>query len=86
VGWYTEEDWAKVKGAAVDAERFEATYSDWVAMAEGALRDLRLTGVPAEKYLVVADDLLAWCVAHGKPNDAASRAEYVSEHGAKASK
>ena len=81
VGWYTEGDWASVKATAVDAERFEASYADWVAMAEQALAQLRATGVAAQKSYVKASELLAWCLAHGLPNDAAARAQFVSEQG-----
>jgi len=79
VGWYTEEEWAKVKAAAVDAERFEASYSEWVQMAEDSLAHLRATGIMAERSHVNADALLAWCLAHGKRNDGAARAEFVSD-------
>ena len=79
VGWYTEDEWAKTKAAAVDSDRFEPTYLEWLQMANDALVDLRATGVDPEKSFVQADALLAWCLAHNRPNDAASRAEFVSE-------
>lgn len=83
VGWYTQVEWAKIKAAAVDAQRFEDTYVEWVEMAEQALANLRATGVAADRSYVNASELLAWCLAHNKPNDAASRAEFVSEQGRK---
>ena len=83
VGWYTEEEWTKAKATAIDKDRFEATFSAWVQMAEKALKDLRATGVPAERSYVKADSLLAWCLAHGRSNDAAARAEFVSEQGSR---
>lgn len=79
IGWYTEEQWQKVKAAATDAERFEASYREWIDMAESALRDLRATGIAAEKFHVDAEALLAWCLAHGRKNDASARAEFVSQ-------
>ena len=69
VGWYTEEEWTKVKAAAVDPERFEASYPEWVQMAEESLAQFHATGIMAEKHHVNADALLAWCMIHGKPND-----------------
>ena len=48
-------------------------------MAEKALRDLRIAGVNAEKFNIKAHELLVWCLAHDKPNCAASRAEFVSQ-------
>ena len=81
VGWYTEENWIKVKAAASDSDRFEETYHEWNEMAEKALKELRMAGVNAEKFNINSDDLLAWCLAHDKPNGAASRAEFVSQMG-----
>jgi len=34
--------------------------------------------VKAEPFMVDADALLAWCLAHGRANNAAARAEFVS--------
>lgn len=79
VGWYTETEWARVKAAAVDTERFEETYAEWVQMAEQALVELQATGIVAERSYIKANELLAWCLAHNKPNDGASRAEFVAE-------
>ena len=74
VHWYTEESWIKVKVSAIDPDRFEETFQEWTYMAEKALRDLRIAGVNAEKFSIKAHELLAWCLAHDKPNCAASRA------------
>jgi methylthioribose-1-phosphate isomerase len=79
VTWYTEEDWSKVKAAATDPERFEGTYSEWNAMAVEAVADLKKVGVNTVKFFVIPNELLPWCLAHNKPNNAASRAEFVSE-------
>jgi hypothetical protein len=79
VTWYTEENWSRVKAAATDPERFEETYAEWSTMAIEAVADLKKAGVNAVKLSVVPNELLAWCLAHNKPNDAASRAEFVSE-------
>ena len=79
VGWYTEQEWAKIRAAAVDPELSEATYTQWVEMAKQSLAQMRAQGLNAEKSYVTADKLLAWCLAHGKPNNSASRAEFVSQ-------
>ena len=79
VTWYSEDQWSLVRAAATDPERFEETYAEWVAMAEEAMQNLVAAGVVAERVHIVASDLLAWCLAHGKKNDAAARAEYVSQ-------
>ncbi len=78
VTWYTEDEWHLVKGAADDPERFEQTYADWLAMAEESSKSMLAAGIVARPITIVASELLAWCLAHGKPNNATSRAEYVS--------
>ena len=79
VTWYTEENWSKVRAAATDPDRFEETYAEWSAMAVEAVADLKKTGVNAVKVLIVPNELLPWCLAHNMSNNAASRAEFVSE-------
>jgi hypothetical protein len=79
VTWYTEENWSKVKAAATDPDRFEETYAEWNAMAIEAVADLKRAGVNAVKFLVMSGELLPWCLVHNKPNNAASRAEFVAE-------
>jgi hypothetical protein len=79
VGWYTEAEWAAVKSAAADPELFEQSFKEWVFMAEEALSGMRLSGVKLQKVPVNASELLAWCLAHSKINNSASRAEFVSE-------
>ena len=48
-------------------------------MAAEAVADLKKTGVNTVKFFIAADELLSWCLVHNKPNNAASRAEFVSE-------
>ena len=83
VGWYTEVEWARVKAAATDPERFEATYDEWVHMAEESLLNFLAAGIGARKAYINASELLAWCLAHGKQNDAGARAQFVSERESK---
>ena len=79
VTWYTEQEWAGVKATATDPKRFEATFPEWVTMAEEALAKMRRAGISPVKILVTANDLLAWCLLHKKENNAGARAQFVSE-------
>ena len=79
VGWYTEPEWSLVKAAAADPEVFEQSFDEWVVMAEEALARMRGAGIEPHKVLVKSSELLAWCFAHAKVNNAPSRAEFVSE-------
>lgn len=81
VSWYTAEEWLKVKTSAADPERFEDTYAEWLEMAEKALLELRAVGINAQRHHIVASDLLAWCMAHGRVNDAAARSQYIVDPG-----
>ena len=83
VGWYTKSEWALAKAAATDPERFESTYEEWVQMAEESLLKFLAAGIVANKAYINTNELLAWCVAHGRKNDATARAQFVSEKGAK---
>jgi hypothetical protein len=47
------------------------------AYATDALRDLRNSGIVPVKVLISANELQAWCLAHGKPVRADARAEFV---------
>jgi hypothetical protein len=79
VTWYTEEDWRKVKAAATDPERFEETFAEWNAMAVEAVANLKKAGVNTVKFFIIPNELLPWCQLHNKPNNAASRAEFVTQ-------
>lgn len=79
VAWYSEDQWALVKASAADAERFENSYSEWVTMAEDALRNIQAAGLKPVRVLLTASELSAWCIARGKPNDAGARAQFASE-------
>ncbi len=78
--WYdNEEEWAKVKAASTDPEKFEASYEEWVAMVEDSLAKYAQVGIKFQKVPVQAKQLAAWCMLHGKPCDSGARAQYVTE-------
>lgn len=65
VGWYTQDQWQLVKASATDAERFEDSYAEWVAMADDSIRRMLAAGIVAERVPIIAADLLAWCLVPG---------------------
>ena len=77
--WYSEENWRKVKASAIDPERFEASYTEWLLMASNMFQNFADQGMKAEKVCVDANAFLAWCLAHAKKNEAAARSDYVAE-------
>lgn len=79
VSWYNEDNWARVKLAATDSERFEESYLEWLEMALDALANIQKTGINAVQFNIDADELLPWCLANKKANNAAARAEFIAE-------
>lgn len=77
--WYTEETWAQVKATASDPERFEESFAEWKAMAVSARRDLQRSGVLAIECQIDPQEFFVWCALHEQKNEAAARAEFVSE-------
>jgi len=79
VTWYNEESWAEVKATAADPEFFEVSFPAWEKMAISARRELQRSGVRAVECHILPQEFSAWCAQHGKLNNAAARAEFVSE-------
>ena len=79
VAWYTEECWEKVKRNSADPDRFEATYAEWLVMANSAFASVVENGVNAKKFFVDADELLTWCLVQSRENNSDSRASFVAE-------
>ncbi|MCX7192641.1 MAG: hypothetical protein NTY60_03315 [Proteobacteria bacterium] len=79
VTWYNEEAWAQMKAAATDPERFEESFVKWKAMAVSARREFQRSGVRAVECQIAPEEFFSWCTLNNQENNAASRAEFVSE-------
>jgi hypothetical protein len=79
IAWYSAASWAEVKDTAADPECFEASFPAWEAMAISARRELQRSGVRAIECPIVPQDFFAWCELNSRVNNAAARAEFVSE-------
>lgn len=79
ITWYNEQTWAEVKATAADPECFEDSFPQWEQMAIKARREFQRSGVRAVECLIVPQQLFDWCARNGKINNAAARAEFVSE-------
>ena len=89
VTWYTEETWGQVKATASDPELFEESFLEWKAMAVSTRRELQRSGVFTLECQMEPPEFFAWCALKKQENNAAARAEFVSEklnaaHGGKA--
>jgi hypothetical protein len=78
VAWYDRDQWQSLRQIATDPERLEASYEDWVAMAERVIHDMEASGMLIERVPVDAERLTAWCKDEGRPVDSAARAAYVA--------
>jgi hypothetical protein len=78
VAWYEPGVWAELRSIAPDADKLEATHSEWLAMAERTLGDLRKAGYLPYRIPINVAALQAWCDALGRQPDASARAEYAS--------
>jgi hypothetical protein len=77
LAWYRPEEWKKLRAVAVDG--LEATYEEWVAHAEMALREAVAAGLDVVKVPVAVGDLVAWCAAEGLAVDGQARARFAAE-------
>ena len=78
IAWYRKDQWTKLLDFSADRDRLEASYSEWLEVAEARIGDLREEGVLAEKVEVDVDDLVRWCQAEGCPVDGDARSRYVA--------
>jgi hypothetical protein len=79
VAWYDVEQWGKLKAVAVDPERLEDTYDEWVRMADRAMKDLVTAGLAPQPIHVHVEELVLWCQSQGRPVNGAARAAFALE-------
>ena len=79
IAWYGEAEWQQFRAEVSDPERLEATYAEWVEVAEAALEDCRRMGLEPRRVPIHAAEFFAWCRDEGRSPDSEARATYVSE-------
>jgi hypothetical protein len=80
VVWYADEQaWAEIKRKALDPELFEASYADWLDMANEAIALLEQSQVVVVKCPLLPAEFEDWCAVKGRENNAPCRAEFVAE-------
>jgi hypothetical protein len=80
VGWYSPDEWSKLKLIADDSEALDSNYEEWRAGVERTLQELRSqAGVRAVKVSVDVQALQQWCRDHGKRLDGNARAQFIAE-------
>ena len=79
VAWYTREQYERLLKFANDRDNLEDTYEEWQATAEKMMVQLSRPGVLPRKVHIDVEELVAWCKAHKRPNDGASRTVFVAD-------
>lgn len=80
VGWYSPDQWSKLKLLADDSDTLDSNYEEWLAGVEKTLQELRKQpGIRPVKISVDVQDLQQWCRDHGKRLDGNARARFIAE-------
>ena len=80
VAWYAnEQTWAEMKAFAEDPERYENSYTEWVAIASDTVVKLGKQGLELVKIPMDPEVFRQWLEVRGEKNNANSRAAYASE-------
>jgi hypothetical protein len=78
IAWYRRDQWTRLRELAVDADKLEESYEDWLAGAQKTLVQMAIAGVRAQRVDIDIDELARWCRADGRPLDSAGRAAFVA--------
>lgn len=79
IGWYSLQDWQRLKRVVTDSEVLHATYLEWVEEAERTIATLREAGTMVEKLEVDLEELEEWCRTRSLENPSANRARFIVE-------
>jgi hypothetical protein len=80
VGWYSPDQWSKLKLVADDSETLDSNYEEWRAGVEKTLQELRSQpGIRAVKVSVDVQALQQWCRDRGKRLDGEARVQFIVE-------
>lgn len=78
LGWYTPEQYPRLREASTDSENIQERWSEWEATASNTLEILSAQGLTVRKIPIDVEEMIAWCKSQGKPLNGASRAEFIA--------
>ena len=78
VAWYRKEQWPRLLEIADDKEKLEASYDEWVKIAQKTMREMEKLGLSLVKVDVDVEELLAWCQRRKIPVNGEARASFTS--------
>lgn len=79
IAWYRQDQWARLRAVAADADRLEEAYEDWLAGAQKTIVQMSAAGVRIRPVDIDLDELVRWCRREGRPLDSAARAAFTAE-------
>jgi len=79
VAWYRREQWPRLLEVAEDADELEDTYEEWLQIANRRFDEFNVPGVLLKKVDVDVEEVITWCIEHGRSVNASARSEFVAE-------
>jgi len=79
IGWYSPDQYARLREVSEDRDGMYDTWAEWEANARKTLNRLRADGVCAREVPVDVEEMIAWCRASRQSINGASRTEYIIE-------
>ena len=77
--WYRPEQWRRVRDIATDADELEASYAEWLQVAEEKFKEIQSSGLRVEKVELDSEKLIRWCNERGLENNGQARSRYAAE-------
>ena len=78
VAWYQPDQWETLQNVAVDRDKLEETYAEWLADAERVVKQLQQKGLRVIKVDIQVTDLMLWCENQRIPLDGEARSKYTA--------
>ena len=75
VAWLDQRDWKRWQ----ELDSTIPDYPRWLSKVGRAIRGVEGTGAIVERIEVTPDAFVAWCKAHKRPIDLASRSQYAAQ-------
>ena len=77
--WYDQNAWQCIKDAAVDADEWEQTHSEWLEIANKVFSEMKAAGSQPRKVYIDANEFFLWCTKESKPVASKSVTQFVAE-------
>jgi hypothetical protein len=78
VAWYSEDQWHLMRQVAVDPERLEEAYSEWLKVYENSVKDFKAHGMLVKKAKIDVEALVVWCIKEKRLIDAEARSHFAA--------